>query len=213
MKTSNIYKVVIFFIIGTLALACSDSFIETKPIATATEESFYTTMASADMAITACYSTFNIEKVWDLSIMMTMGSIASDEAEAGAGGKTDVIEFQHVDQLRQTAQEANVFEWTWGYLYRGIGYCNVALAKIPGITPETDANYDGALLQKRMGEAHFIRAINYFTLTQMYGGVPLLDHVPSPSEYNTPRSSIAEVYGLIKSDLKQAIDVLPKKSG
>ena len=212
MKTSYITKVVIFFVLGAVALACSDSFIETKPIATATEESFYTTMAAAEMATTACYSAFNIEKVWDLSILMTLGSIASDEAEAGAGGKTDVIEFQHVDQLRHTPQEANVFEWTWGYLFRAIGYCNVALEKIPGITVEMDASYDEALLTKRLGEIHFVRAINYFTLTQMYGGVPKVDHVLGPSEYNTPRSSIAEIYTLIKSDLKQAIAVLPEKS-
>ena len=212
MKKYFNIKLLSSFLLGISIIACSDSFIETKPIATATEESFYSTMAAADMATTVCYSAFNVEKVWDLSILMTLGSIASDEAEAGAGGKTDVIEFQHVDQLRHTPQEANVFEWTYGYLYRAIGYCNVALEKIPEISPELATNYDADLLEKRLGEVSFIRAINYFTLTQIYGGVPLVDHVLTPSEYNAPRASIAEIYELIKSDLEFAISVLPTKS-
>lgn len=191
---------------------CSEDFVETKPIAMGSSESFYTNMSAAEMATTVCYSGFNIEKVWDLSIMMTMGSIASDEAEAGAGGKNDVIEFQHVDQLRHTAAEANIFEWTYGYLYRAIGYCNVALQEIPKISAETDPEFDATLIKKRLAEVRFVRAYNYFTLTQMYGGVPLVDHVLSPNEFAMPRASIAEIYDLIKSDLEIAINDLPTKS-
>jgi hypothetical protein len=212
MKNLKLYKIACISLLGVFLLACNDSFLETKPIATATEESFYSTMEAAEMTTTVCYSAFNIEKVWDLSIMMTLGSISSDDAEAGAGGKTDVIEFQHIDQLIHTPQEANVFPWTWGYLYRAIGYCNVALEKLPLISIETDPNFDANIIQKRLGEVHFIRAINYFTLSQIYGGVPKVDHVPKPSEYNAPRATIAEIFSLIKSDLTKAINQLPEKS-
>ena len=197
---------------GCLLFGCSEEFLDLKPLAQDSEETFYSTMDGADKAITACYSNFCMEKVWDLTIMMTLGSIASDEAEAGAGGKDDVVEFQHVDQLRHTVAEANVFIWPWGYCFRAINHCNIAIEKLPEISKETDAEFDASLIQKRLGEAKFIRAINYFVLTQIFGGVPLMDHVPLPTEYAKGRDDIIEVYELIRSDLRFAMAVLPEKS-
>jgi hypothetical protein len=211
MKT-KILIIIGIFCCGLLFFNCSDDFVDTKPIVNATEESFYSSMIGAEMATTVCYSNFCMEKLWDLSIMMTLGSLSSDEAEAGAGGKTNVVEFQHVDQLIHTPSEANVFEWTWGYLYRTIGYCNVAIEKLPKISKETDPNFDAGLISKRLGEVRFLRALNYFTLTQIYGGVPLVDHVLTPSEYKMGRNNIVEIYDLIKADLRIAINSLPERS-
>lgn len=200
-------------VISLLILGCKDSFLEHKPLASVNEETFYTTMIAADQAVTACYSTFCLEKVWDLTIMMTLGTIASDEAEAGAGGKNDVIEFQHVDQLTHTSSEANVFQWPYGYLYRSINHCNIALQKLPTITRATDPTFNAATIEKRLGEVRFIRASNYFTLTQIFGGVPLVDHVLTQSEYNKGRDDIYKIYNFIKNDLQLAISALPEQSG
>ncbi len=210
MKT-KIFKFLSVLLVGLLLFGCSDDFLETKPIAQVSEESFYNTMEGADMATTACYSMFCQEKVWDLSILMTMGSIASDETEAGAGGKADVPEFQHVDQLRHTPSEPKILEWTWGYPYKTIGFCNIAIEKLPLISVETDPNFDAGIIEKRLGEARFLRALNYFTLTQMFGGVPLIDHILAPSEYKQGRSEIYEIINFIKSDLRIAIASLPER--
>jgi starch-binding outer membrane protein, SusD/RagB family len=199
--------------LGLIFTGCSKDFVDLKPIASPAEATYYRTMASADKAITACYSTFCIEKVWDLTIMMTLGSISSDEAEAGAGGKSDVLEFQHIDEFTFTPSEANVFQWPWGYIYRTIKFCNVAIQNLPEISQATDPNFDAVMLKRRLGEAYFLRAFNYFTLCQIFGGVPLFDKVPDANGYNKPRSSIAEVYKLIKSDLQIAIASLPEKDG
>jgi starch-binding outer membrane protein, SusD/RagB family len=211
MKTKS-YKFLNILFMALLLFACNDNFLETKPIAMSSEESFYTTMAAADMATTVCYSNFCMEKLWDLCVMMTLGSISSDEAEAGAGGKDNVVEFQHVDQLRHTPSEANVFEWPFGYLFRTIGYCNTALEKLPKITADMDPTYDASLIKKRLGEAHFLRAFNYFTLTQIFGGVPLVDHLLGASELKKGRDDIYKIYDLIKSDLWYAISTLPERS-
>jgi starch-binding outer membrane protein, SusD/RagB family len=212
MKNLKLYRIIGIILLCVILAACSDSFLDTKPIAAASEESFYTTMTAAEMATTVCYSMFNTEKVWDLSILMAMGSISSDEAYAGGGDRTNVIEFQRIDLLTHTPQEANVFDWSWGYLYRAIGYCNVAIEKLPKISKETDPNFDAKVISQRLGEVRFIRALNYFTLCQMYGGVPNIDHVPGPSEYYTARSAMSVNYALIKSDLTIAINSLPERS-
>jgi len=209
MKTMKI-KHIGAAILGLCLVACSEDFVDLDPIASSSEATYYTTMSAADQAITACYSNFCMEKLWDLSIMMTLGSISSDEAECGAGGKADVQEYNHVDQMVHTASEANVFDWTWGYLFKTINYCNVAIDRLPGITKDSDPNFNGDLLSKRIGEAYFLRAYNYFTLCQIYGGVPIYDHVPASNEYNKPRNTIAEDYALIKADLLKAAAVLPE---
>ena len=210
MKTKK-YKFLSFLLTSVLLFACNDKFLDTKPIAQSDETAFFSTMEAADLATTTCYSNFSTEKLWDLSIVMAMGSIASDEAEAGAGGKSDVIEYQQIDQLRQNASTPNVFDWSYGYLFRTINYCNVVLEKLPNIPPSAKG-YDAAVIQKRLGEAYFLRAFNYFTLVQLFGGVPLVDHTLSPSEYYQPRAQISEIYTLIKSDLKEAMARLPEKS-
>ncbi len=208
-------KKILLNIIGLLLLcsvwnACSKDFVETEPIAQSTEVTFYKTMAGVESGVTACYSVLTAIKTFDLDILMTMGSIASDEAEAGAAGKTDVIEYQHVDQLAYTSAEANVLDRPYGFIYRGIMYCNTVLTKIPEFQRSDDPdNYDSLLLQKRYGEASFMRAFYYFTLTQIYGGVPLIDHLLTGSEYNQSRAEISDLYDFIKSDLHVAIANLP----
>ena len=206
------FKKLISIIIVYSSFSCSSDFLDTEPIGKMAPETFYTTMESADMAITTCYSWFKIEKVWDLTIMMIMGSVASDEAETGGGFKENIPEFQAVDQLRHDPYTPKILEWTWGYLYQAINACNIAIRELPNISEATDRNYDAQLLKSRIAEAHFLRAFNFFYLTKIFGGVPLVDHILVPDEYNMGRSEISEVYELIKSDLAIAIRDLPRKS-
>jgi hypothetical protein len=212
MKKMKTTRYIAILLTGILLFSCSEEFLDKKPLATINEGSFYTTMSAVDMATTVCYSDFVLEKIWDLSIMMTMGSIASDEAEAGAGGKADVIEYQMIDQLRHTPETPNVLDWVWGYLYRTINYCNVAIERIPDVTPESDPEYDAAVVDRRLGEVRFLRAYNYFTMTQIFGGVPLILNVLPPSEYRQSRAEISDIYAAIKADLKIAITKLPENS-
>ncbi len=206
-------KYIIPFVLTAMILfaSCSEDFLETQPIATSSPETFYTTVESAEMAVTNCYAMFKVEKTWDLSIMMAMGSVASDEAEAAAGGKGDVTEFQEVDQLRHTATTPQVFEWPYGYMYRAIASCNTAMFYLPNI--ETANASEDAFIDKKLGEVYYLRAFNYFYLTAIFGGVPKVDHILGPEEYKAGRSEIHEIFALMKSDLNKAITKLPADWG
>lgn len=66
-------------------------------------------------------------------------------------------------------------------------------------------------IARYVGEAHFFRAYNYFTLLKTFGGVPIVLKVldtDSP-ELTTARSSRYDVVNLILSDLDAAIANLP----
>lgn len=211
MKRNFIYTILPLSLLLLISNGCSDDFVDFKPISKASTETFYTTMEAADMATTVCYSMFSQISTWDLVIMMNLGSIASDEAECAAGGKSDIPHYQRLDQLRHLASDADLFERAYGYLYKTIGYCNVSLERLPLISKETDPDFNAAVIKRQLAEARFIRAFNYMQLVMLFGGVPLVDHVQTPDEYAQPRAEIHEIFSLIKSDLEIAIADLPTK--
>lgn len=73
-----------------------------------------------------------------------------------------------------------------------------------------DANFGTASKNSITAEAKFLRAFFYFDLAQFYGGVPLILHqITNAEQALVPRSSLADVYAQINSDLTDAISKLP----
>ena len=66
-------------------------------------------------------------------------------------------------------------------------------------------------VRKRLiGEAKFLRALAYFNLVRIYGGVPLvLKQTTSLDGLEVPRNTVDECYEQIISDLQEAKSVLP----
>jgi hypothetical protein len=62
-----------------------------------------------------------------------------------------------------------------------------------------------------IGEALFVRAFCYFHLVNLYGSVPLATTSDYTVNANLKRSSVTEVYNLIKSDLLEAKRLLPDR--
>jgi hypothetical protein len=89
----------------------------------------------------------------------------------------------------------------WNAAYDAINRANELIQKVPAIT-------DLAAAEKAeiLGEARFIRALQYHNLVRMWGGVPLrLEPVKNAGEAGTiTRASVAEVYASILADLAQA---------
>lgn len=191
--------------------SCSEDFLDITPQAADNSAAFYQTMLHADQAVTACYSQFNSLAAWDRDLIMCFGEIASDDAEAGGEYPNEVADIENINRLNPNPI-AEYFKQVWGTNYRAIQLCNIAIAKLPGIAV-SDVDVDLALLNKRIAEAKFIRAINYFYLTIVFGEVPLVDHELGASEYTMGRSTLRSIYDLIEKDLKEAMDVLPESGG
>jgi starch-binding outer membrane protein, SusD/RagB family len=67
-----------------------------------------------------------------------------------------------------------------------------------------------AELSQIVGQAKFIRALNYFNLVRLYGAVPLiLEDSPNPVTNPYSRTPVEEVYSQITSDLEDAVNKLP----
>ena len=95
----------------------------------------------------------------------------------------------------------------WGAAYNAINRANNVIAAIPTVTVGMDPGESEMLA----GEAHFIRALSYFNLVKFFGGVPLItepEWVVTP-DVNVPRSTEAQIWTFIESELAAAIAGLP----
>lgn len=71
------------------------------------------------------------------------------------------------------------------------------------------------VVEQLIGQLKFLRAWNYFQLVRMWGGMQILteDDVDDYFAKLPGRSSVADTYALITSDLQEAIDKLPDDWG
>lgn len=98
--------------------------------------------------------------------------------------------------------------WTsWDYTY--IRELNLFLERIE------DATINEDLKSTYSAEARFLRALYYFELTKLYGGVPLIlesqtyDYSGDPSYLQVPRSTEAEMYDFIIQEAEALKSLLP----
>ncbi|HEY4155257.1 MAG TPA: RagB/SusD family nutrient uptake outer membrane protein, partial [Puia sp.] len=94
----------------------------------------------------------------------------------------------------------------WLGHYQIVGRCNEVLAKVPPL------DIDETIKNNILGEAHALRAWAYFSLVRMYGEVPIkMKTLETDPEFNTPRSSVKDIYDFIIQDLNDANTLLLPK--
>src|SRR5581483_2500900 len=88
---------------------------------------------------------------------------------------------------------------------------NFLIEKIDGAGTGLSASFR----QTAKGQMYFLRAIQYFDLVRVYGGVPLILDVEEASADNpavkVPRAKTSEVFAQIAKDLDSAAALLPAK--
>lgn len=192
--------------------SCSDEYLEEKPtenISTA-DLALLNNDEGAESFVTAIYSKF---LDWNMSSFSWIGmtSIASDDADKGSSPGDTGTDKDLMDALTYNASSLSVKD-VFQAQYQGINRCNQAMYYIPQLD-----NANAALRDRLIGEAKFLRALMYFNLVRLYGGVPIIDHVPNPSSEDDKamqltRKSVEAVYAFIEQDLQDAIEILPEKS-
>ncbi|HKK46911.1 MAG TPA: RagB/SusD family nutrient uptake outer membrane protein [Balneolaceae bacterium] len=191
------------FLLVLAFVGCKDQVLQKSPLGEETSASFF---QNKDQAVQATNATYNALRQWPVHVFSWLGmtDIASDDADKGST-PSDASFLRELDEFNFDAGNT-AFADTWRGYYMGIYRANLAIQNIPNI--DMDAN----LRARLVGENKFLRAYFYFFLVRAYGGVPLIKAPLKPSEFQQPRASKDDVYGLIIQDLKDAINVLPLKS-
>lgn len=181
-----------------LALSSCEKNLDTENYVKKNTGNFPSTVADADQMITGIYTTLNRAVTNVQHSHFYMAELASDD-RFGGGGENDK-DMQGLDHLMNT--KSSRFEPFWAARYQGIFRANTALENLDKVT-----GWDSeAQKNQRRGEAHFLRAMFYFELSQMFGEVPL---VVSSEPQNLPKSPADATYAQIAFDLNEAINLLP----
>jgi len=147
-----------------------------------------------------CYPVMGFQVPWGTSFSL-MSNIASDDVFSGGNNPQDRVEFHKVDSFSMTANNPVIVN-TWQKYYMGIDRSNFLLDNMNSTEPNNE---------RLKAEAMFLRAMYYFNLVRLYGGVPIISNQCQPFNAMV-RNSVAEVYNFIESDLLTAIPNLPLKS-
>jgi hypothetical protein len=96
----------------------------------------------------------------------------------------------------------------WANFYNTINRANHVIEKVPLVT---DVKLTTAIRNQLLGEAYFIRALSYFDLARVFGGVQIFvtPTTIAADKLGVARSTQAEVYAQVLTDLNTAETLLP----
>ncbi|MEO7045585.1 MAG: RagB/SusD family nutrient uptake outer membrane protein [Ferruginibacter sp.] len=175
------------------------------PVPNISEETFFANDAAAVTALAGAYDPLGWGE-YSQYLEWAIGDVVSDDAVKGGGGNSDQQQMYDLEHFQANSQTPTL-SIVWKQLYIGVNRCN---RLIEGITD--NANINPATQKRMIAEGKFLRGYYNFTLVKIFGAIPLVDHILSPSEYNMPRNSIVECWAMIEKDFSAAMEDLPKKS-
>ncbi|MEN3324750.1 RagB/SusD family nutrient uptake outer membrane protein [Mariniflexile soesokkakense] len=176
----NIKKLLIGIVAASLIVACSKDFLEYEPEGVLSNENVATAENAEALVVAAYAGIANDEMIGPLTSMWVFGSVRSDDAYKGGGGRSDVDIIDRYEQYNLTIAD-DPSDWmgprTWTNYYKAISRANFALSVINDIP---DADYANKTL--RQAELRFLRAHSHFMLKLLFKKIPYITEGLSQEE-------------------------------
>lgn len=175
--------------------SCGDSFFDLEPASSVTIDKVYKTASDYNVAVIGCYAKLQSQ----VNFYTECGEYRSDNLSLGAptAGTQDRYDIDHFTEKPSNG----ILSSYWANFNNNVYRCNLLLDQIDG------ANFAENLKKQYKGEAMFIRALNYFNMYRIWGGVPATKHVVSAAEaLKVARYSDEQMFDLIAGDLKEIVD-------
>jgi len=194
---------ILAILLSVTAVSCKKNFLDLAPKSSYSDANYFQTDQQFSSAVTAAYAPLRDVVVNDylMSEMRSDNTIYQSILSNRGTAYTDrerLSDFMDASTDSYTASE-------WQYCYQVISKANIVISRLKtatGIPTSSATNYDG--------QCKFLRALMYFKLVRLFGGVPLfLKEVKTPDDAFLPRSSVTDVYAQIISDANDAINELP----
>ena len=201
--------------LATLLSGCSDQFLKDKTnYDSLTEETVYNNFSTAEEAVNYLYyyllpsSTSGV--TWQLPSTGVKDINSASTEEYPGLSSTSYNTYTSSSIIMDNTTVPDYF-YVSAKTYAGpYGLIRPANAIIEGVTAGTLTDDEKAEL---LGQAYFFRAWIYYRLVDIYGGVPIIDHVQdaisSGEDLNVARSTTKECIDFICSDLQKAAQDLP----
>ncbi|MGS0527054.1 RagB/SusD family nutrient uptake outer membrane protein [Zobellia nedashkovskayae] len=202
--------IIIGMLVSFLFVSCSDDFLEYEPEGVLSNENVATAENAEALVVAAYAGIANDDMVGPLTQMWVYGSVRSDDAYKGGGGRGDVDIVDKYEQYNLTEAD-NGTDWmgprTWTNYYAAISRANFALSVINEIP---DADYPDKTL--RQAELRFLRAHSHFILKLLFKKVPYIKEGVTQEEIAQISNDIPndELWNTIAEDFLFAYDNLPQ---
>ena len=189
-------KILVLASLATLLItSCGDSFFDLEPASSVTIDKVYKTASDYNVAVIGCYAKLQSQ----VNFYTECCEYRSDNLSLGAptAGTQDRYDIDHFTEKPSNG----ILSSYWANFNNNVYRCNLLLDQIDG------ANFAENLKKQYKGEAMFIRALNYFNMYRIWGGVPATKHVVSAAEaLKVARYSDEQMFDLIAGDLKEIVD-------
>ncbi|WP_236973588.1 RagB/SusD family nutrient uptake outer membrane protein [Membranihabitans maritimus] len=172
--------------------SCSENFLDINPKGELFPQAFYSNEVELDIAATGLYARMERAYVYGWSLSYA------------TGGRDKTSNFDNFEEVDVFATEGDNGEMSsyWDQSWTAINAANEIIYRYE------DANASEEKKREVAGQAHFIRAYNYFMLVRMYNQLPLYTNSTEVS-IDIELSGPEAIYSLIVDDLKTAEEFLP----
>ncbi|MGO4771157.1 RagB/SusD family nutrient uptake outer membrane protein [Flavobacterium sp. W22_SRS_FK3] len=197
-----------------LSVSCSDNFLEEKKNYNQTDDSFYESQKQTEWYVNNLY--YDFFSAYKSPILNTTGlyNDTNSRLTEEIGGVYDLTNPQI--NLVNPADGSGYYgktlsDKTQPDPYNRIRDCNSFLNDID----VKGASLDKTFRDQAKGQVYYLRALQYYDLMRVYGGVPIVISVENATSTDQsiqlPRASVTEVVNQIIADLDQAALLLPPK--
>lgn len=192
---------ILFVLIVVIVNSCNEDWLKTEPQGLVLESNYYADEEDAIAALTAAYDPLEWDYMTGIDgaynpFFMLM-NIASDDANKGGDTDQDQLNMEQFDAYNLNADN-EMIRGLWIKYSRGLYRCNLVIEN-------TSDDFSSAARIK--AEARVLRAYYFFDAVRLWGDFPKLDHVLLPDEYySTTQSPKRDIFDIIVSDLKTAIE-------
>jgi hypothetical protein len=203
MKKKYIMLIVLFAALVVTPMACKKSFLTQTNTFSSTVESTFNKPQDVIALVNSIYDTYQNSDFMKKSMWYYANFLTHDWYNNG----NDIVWNNYT--IPSTFAALSTF---WNDSYVGIGRANAALPIIAEAKAKGVITSD--LADRLTGETLFLRGMTYYYLTGTFGGVPLElnTSTTTPSNGLTPRSTQAQCFAQIISDMKQAETLLLSKT-
>ncbi|MDR1153503.1 MAG: RagB/SusD family nutrient uptake outer membrane protein [Bacteroidales bacterium] len=189
-------KIITYLIIPVLFAACND--LDLEPVNGVDVEQFFRSDKDAILAVNGVYAALVESESVVLAWCVDLGSDVSQNGTSmpeGSGAELSAFQFNAINQHTG---------WAWSDTYYGIGNATTLIDKLNN----AQTTVSDAIRRRVRGEAEFLRAWYYFSIVQLFGDIPLIEHADFNAGIGVERENRHKVYEFIVRDLKNAVDDL-----
>lgn len=195
------YLILSIIFVGILS-SCVD--LNEVPESYIAEDAYYNTVADADAAVNSVYYTLNYSSAQTpYNVLFVTGmEFQTDDVLMSLGATNPDVKVQST--LDHSPAALRIKE-LWQQFYVSINRANIAIDKIP-LIPAKSAS-DSVTLKRLVLEAKFLRALDYYNLVRLFGGVPLILHETTSLNkdgFLVLRNTADEIYAQIVKDWTDA---------